>query len=83
MLATNDSPQVLSCGEYRAFWISWMADMLYVGQGWRAGINPIVWIGEFNHYDLQTISVSSQATAHWIFDEDNGRKHFKKTKITW
>jgi Farnesoic acid 0-methyl transferase len=54
VVAEQETPQILSCTEWRMFWISWIDDLLEVGTGWELGA-----AGFMRWYDASPVAIAA------------------------
>jgi len=54
VVAEQETPQILSCTEWRMFWISWIGNLIEVGSGWELGT-----AGFMRWYDTSPINIGA------------------------
>ncbi|XP_067664550.1 uncharacterized protein [Haliotis asinina] len=70
-LIIHEESSLLSCQEYRPFWLSWKKDVISVGKGQVIGKQTFMKYAAENHTEFNDISVSSYVdnAALWLFKE--------------
>ncbi|XP_067664604.1 uncharacterized protein [Haliotis asinina] len=70
-LIIHEESSLLSCQEYRPFWLSWKNNVISVGKGQVIGKQTFMEYAEKNHTVFNHISVSSYVNnaAVWLFKE--------------
>jgi Farnesoic acid 0-methyl transferase len=64
-----ETPDILSCDEYRYFWISWISGWIDVGRGHIVGSSRfLAWL-ELERTAIATVNVASGFTSDswWLF----------------
>jgi len=63
-----ETVDILSCDEYRYFWISWIGGWLVVGRGQIVGSSRFVEWMELERTSIGAVAVSSGFTSdgHWL-----------------
>ena len=68
------TPDVLSCNEYRTFWISWLSRYLEVGRYHRHGYHELVRLEPIMAQTVGAISVTTDGhEGDWEFENEAGR----------
>jgi hypothetical protein len=66
IVAQQETPQILSCTEWRMFWISWIDDLIEIGTGWELGT-----AGFIRWYDASPVAiVALGVSTGYSFDGD-------------
>jgi len=74
---------MLSCTEYRKYWITWDTSALGIGSGWSPGSNIFLQQGTLNLVYPRRVTVSKAGnaeTADWLFPpcKDNVKSVYRK-----
>ena len=70
--ASTETPGVLSCNEYRTFWISWLNSYLRVGKGHKYNHHEILKLEEAIPHTVGAISITTDGTeGDWHFESEH------------
>ena len=69
-----DTPDILSCSEYRAFWVDWTGGLISVGSGGDIGWGTFLSWRDPNPHPVVSLgfSAADSSEANWQFTEVGG-----------